>query len=787
MPLNKEGRMRRDSDDEARNRATPSGRAPFVPLRELLGWRETGAKKRFLEKEARDEASDLIKTTNLDLTQMRAELFFFLAAVLFVAVTTLSITDRDLLFGTHVQLPIFGLSMSFDAFLLGTPLLLLAVHYALLLKCERIREKCRTINEFIQRAREEDSEGAHSLALKTASNFMAQWLITGTANSRLLRHLNFLIYVLSVCLAPVFTLLLLTIRTLPLHRSLLTSEQILTLAIAVGLLALLHGNTAHGKLRAGAMGLVTWTAASLIFCIPDSPFDRIGSSLWPAKVPFASSEANRVAFAPTAFLLENRLDNATGRPILLFSRNLIVTDDRPARTANTGTPKRPAPGLQSSEYPGASFRGRDLRYATLDRSDFRGADFTLADLTGASIEEGDLRGATFGCAAENTEPFTILWNFAFHRDEKGVWVDDAAQCTVTTGLKLNRADLRGSHFVWGQLQKPSLFGVRLDGATLNGVDLSSVDLSLASLYSASLIGADLSGASRIGANLTAANLTGATLRNAELRLAALGFARMDGSDLVGARFVAGDLTSASLIGAEMGEAVFYGARFDKARLWGATPPENDGLAWADLSGATIEKPTQIDLDVIKDSIARLAETERNSDSAQSLRSLIEAEGTSADVAAKNRVWAELVLLLTRRPEDEAFRQGVSAAITENACQDPVFTEALEFWSRLDWDYYTTFTPDRRLLPSPQPDPALNKLTVSKFPVPSRGYFSYYPDTIVPVPPWYDLGPLITRIEHHACPASKNISQYLVAALKVSDQARHAPPPINSPSTSEALK
>src|SRR4051812_24863395 len=86
--------------DSARRRSSP-----FVPLRDLLRWGDADAKKKEAEKEARDDASDLIRITNQDLAQTRTEIFFFLAAILFVAITTLSIADRDLLFGSRVQLP----------------------------------------------------------------------------------------------------------------------------------------------------------------------------------------------------------------------------------------------------------------------------------------------------------------------------------------------------------------------------------------------------------------------------------------------------------------------------------------------------------------------------------------------------------------------------------------------------------------------------------------------------------------------------------------------------------
>jgi uncharacterized protein YjbI with pentapeptide repeats len=716
--------------------------------------------------DAIEDASELIKSTNDDFGKTRMELFFFLASILFAVVTTLSIRDRDLLFGSHVQLPVLGLSMSFESFLLGAPLLLLAIHYALLLKFSGLRSKCLSIREAIKRVALRDVAKARNLQRRAGTNFLSQWLISAPED-RYHRHLSSSIYFIVLCFAPLFTFFLITLRTLPLHWPPLTVVQILVLAADVMLLVLFHMEAKREWIWASAAGLVTWLSVSLTFCIPDGFFDKLGRSLWPEKVPFASSDTGRVAFAPTAFLLENRVDNATGRPILFFSRNLVVADDRPLGGSNNAAAQPQTPSWSTSRSQATNLRGRDLRYATLDRSDFRGIDFTLADLTGASLNDADLRGATFGCTAEDFKPMRTLWNrilYSFERRTETRWVDDAAACTELNGIQLNGADLRDVKFVSGQSRKPSLAGVQMRGANLDGLDLSGVDLSLTNLVNASLIGADLSDARFFGANMTGANLTGATLAGTELRLAALTAARLDGAYLVGARFIAADLTRATLIGAELGQAVFYGARLNGAILWASTPPSKVNLAWADLSRTTVKEPDSWQFDWIKTSLQRVRDIQRES-VRRRVQNLLSQDRRNERTVERNRVWTRLSAALTRDDADVSYRSALSAIITDSACNIPEVVLAVEFWARPDYGSYD-IQPIERARPLAPVDPALARAVDGKFFVPGVEYgVDTYPNTIIPLPVWYDLGGLIEALEHGDCPASKSISGNVVARMK----------------------
>ena len=120
------------------------------------------------------QAAELIKTTNEDLAHTRTELFFFVGTIAFIVASTLGIGDRDLLVGTHVRLPILDVSIGFDEFLLGAPLLVLAVHFTLLLKFHRLRVKCVRISAQLAEIARVDKAAAENLELRTVSNFLTQ-------------------------------------------------------------------------------------------------------------------------------------------------------------------------------------------------------------------------------------------------------------------------------------------------------------------------------------------------------------------------------------------------------------------------------------------------------------------------------------------------------------------------------------------------------------------------------------------------------------------------------------
>lgn len=717
----------------------------------------------------------LIDSANDDLSRSRLELYFFLGLIAFIIVTTLSITDKDLLVGARVKVPILELTMSLDAFLLGAPLTLLAIHFALLIKFDRLQEKCREINERIELVSYGRAGNASDYRLRVTSSFLTQWLV-GRGN-RFDRLLSGSIYVICFFIAPLATLGIITVRTLPLHNYVLTATQNLIIFADAWLLFYFRPNMTKRSIRSLIYASGTWFSVSLVLCIPDSRFDDIGRAIWPVRVPFDVTETDalqRFAFGPTAFLLENRLDETTKRPVLLFSRNLVVMDERMVSGGGTGSE-------------GISLRGRDLSYALLAGSDLRDIDFTLADLTGANLERADLRGSKFGCIPYKEEPLMTLWrrlvrdridrtagrnwgSTGFGDTGEGGWITTSFTdyyapliCSNLYHVNFDRADMRSADFGQGHA-KPSLFGTRLREARLDGVDFSMIDLGNADLVGASLAGVNLSGANLVGANLAQANLTAANLSNADLGLAVLLSSILDGANLREARLIATNLAYASLIGTDLTNAIVTAASFKHAKVWLSAPPPKKNLSWADLTNLNIEKPNEAELSRIKKSVDQLQGLSRQPAGSRLVKVLeLESEKFS-DKKLENEVWANWARLLVRSKDESEYRNAYSKILIDAACSQLAYAMAIERWAQPFWGYYDTYFRSDPL-PQPPPDAAIEQLDeiLPSSDVLYPDSINYHPDN--PIPDWVDFAPLVTRFREGNCRASKELSAKFIEKLE----------------------
>jgi uncharacterized protein YjbI with pentapeptide repeats len=240
----------------------------------------------------------------------------------------------------------------------------------------------------------------------------------------------------------------------------------------------------------------------------------------PSNCP-AGEGAARCAFYLTAYLFEHQVNQATGKSgnWLGWSRNLIVTDKDLVE--------------DDKKEKQLSLRGRDLRYATLDRSDVKRSDLFEAKLDGARLVQANLNAANLRKA--NLQ-----------------------------GADLSEASLEGAN-----LSHASLLGANLSKASLQGANLGYASLQGALLFQASLQGSDLGHARLHGANLSGANLQGADLDGAGLQGAILFGARLQGASLVGTGLQGADLGGARLQGAHLVGAGLQGAYLVGASLQGA--------------------------------------------------------------------------------------------------------------------------------------------------------------------------------------------------------------------------
>ena len=144
--------------------------------------------------------------------------------------------------------------------------------------------------------------------------------------------------------------------------------------------------------RSGARACIIPSACcSPPCCWPWWPASRSPSPPSPARPstrrPSRQANARECRLCPGLRRAGPRRQRRRARCFGLFHRNLIVTD------TDLVVDKDVTPG-----EPSINLRGRDLRFAKLDRTDLHQADMTGANLEGASLVGADLRGVWLSCA-----------------------------------------------------------------------------------------------------------------------------------------------------------------------------------------------------------------------------------------------------------------------------------------------------------------------------------------------------------------------------------------------------
>lgn len=526
-----------------------------------------------------EKLAELIEAANDDVSDTRKELLAFVASLVYVVVSTHTITARDLLALTPVKLPFVGVEVPLYSFFYWTPPAILAVHAVVLLRLARIREKlgaARNAIDGFQADREK-------FRLRVVSNFLAQRIVTPPP-ARARHALLWTVYLVVVALAPLLSLLFITYRALPLHEPVLTFWQNIVFAADFALTTYLAAR--RWIVAATVLGIIGVPMTFLVLCVPDSPLEEwaikgdesgVKGPFWSRFIDSSTSGAKHWVFWPTAVLLESELDPVTKRPWFFgLTRNIVLVDDKPpvATIIRGGEPASPDRGgaAKSIIKPPLSLVGRNLRYAIFDRSDLSGADFVAADLYGASLLSADLSRAQFGCLYPE-------WDKS--QENKG--------CTNVEHARLQGVDLRGAKFRWRDNKIMPLAGVDLTSARMEGVNLRFVDLSRATLSGAKLVGAYLDFARFIGARLDDADLTGVRAWGTDFSFSTMKRAHLDGADFNSAvRFLVADMRGVSLFRTRLSGAHLGGALLRRAQVWETEPPRKEALAWTDLDELVVK-------------------------------------------------------------------------------------------------------------------------------------------------------------------------------------------------------
>ncbi len=616
----------------------------------------------------RQRQGDLLESVNSASVGARTSWMFFLALMAYFFTANAGITHHNLLLNTPVELPFLNIGISLTQFFVFAPIVFLLVQLGMLVQHISLHRK---VGRFSQKLREMETtalpegeeylrDDADWLRHQVSSYFYTQ-LYAGPMKRTMFHLLIILMYNVSFLVLPVVLLLYFQAKFIPYHDETITIWNrfyvIFGVLMLVGmrLITLKYESqtrrqSARVRLLRGfslttgfVFSLVAIFASIFVFTIPDSALDcRIrlyGGQLYyegqkePVAVslgrllksPFKTFAIAKKAlpdcragkmkplkFSVAALLTGARLDPAHAGGYGFFDRNLIVADQEVVKTGIT-IKQLGGDDIIGIDNDSISLRGRNLRYANLDRSILREADFTAADLIKANLRGADLRKAKLTCAKQEKIPGQGGGQYGDPGDADAYSFSRCARLKGANleGANLSKADLRGADFRSAKLRRAifsgafaistdftqaelsfaTFYGTNMPRAIFKYANLTEANMNGARLRFAKLNGAIMSRAKLQGANLILADLTGTLLRRADLEGAKLNHAQLPGANLTGANLGKADLSYAAMAGADLSLAKLHSAKLEGTELQGvrmiAAKFHCANLLNADLRGADL--------------------------------------------------------------------------------------------------------------------------------------------------------------------------------------------------------
>lgn len=532
----------------------------------------------------------LLEAVNNSSDTANTSWLIFLAIMAYLLIAVAGVTHKDLLLETPVSLPIMQVSIQQSLFFQFAPVILVLFHLGVVSQLVLLARKTLEFDHAV-RALELTERRNHPLRLELHNFFFVQ-AVAGPHRSAVMGAFLHGMSWLTLVVLPVVILLFIQLTYLPFHDVEVTWTHRICLLLDIAMLVLIGifllrteanffsafwrttiSSPVSFLVTTGVM-LVVAFFSFFVATIPGEGLDRVTQTLTRAD----RREAVRDMRSNAGFALPFVRARADGTLWGRFHRSLVVTDDQDL------VARRGAQGEETT----LNLRGRDLRFAQLDRSNLRRADLTGADLEGASLVGADLTEARLACADVS--------ELILSEDRSKARCVEAAGANFTraklAGARLSGIDLRGARLEEANLEGADLSYANAAGANFSsahleradftgGAQLQGANLLIASMQGADLFGAlmhgaDLSSASLQGAILTHAHLQGATLRDADLEAADMQYANLQRADMSGAKIRAADLRGAS--------------------IWQTAPPQRESLALADLGSMNVR---QIDPEEIK--------------------------------------------------------------------------------------------------------------------------------------------------------------------------------------------
>jgi uncharacterized protein YjbI with pentapeptide repeats len=493
-----------------------------------------------------EEANELLDEANGASDPARNAWLAFLALLTYLLVTLASVSHKNLLLNSPVQLPVVNVDIPLFSFFQYAPALLLLVYLSLLIQHVILARKFREFTEAIA-AYERETQCEHP-ARELVHSYVVSQILAGPKPNPIRAGLMRLMVFVTFALLPIGTLLYFQVKFLPYHEVWITYWH--RIAVLFGLamlfvaLPLIHLKLRKREVKVGPQA-EAWRASPygitigavfatlvigfswLVATVPEEVLDRRLGFVPPIRAVSDGAGYEEKLLNPLVSAAYQRMAQvfkwkAPGERWLLrwlVSYRVLVVED---------TDLVPDESDKQDEV-SVVLRERDLRFARLSRSDLHRADLTKADLRGAVLRETRLEKTSL------TEAQLQGADLLLARLEGA----DLRQARLE-GALLAYARLEGAYLGWVRLQSGAM-PARLQRAALGEAHLQG-----AVLWQARLQGANLAGAELQGADLRRAQLQGADLRQAQLQGADLRQAQLQGADLEGAQLHGADLNSAGV-------------------------------------------------------------------------------------------------------------------------------------------------------------------------------------------------------------------------------------------------
>ena len=588
----------------------------------------------------------LLEAVNRSSGGANAAWLIYLALMSYLLITIAGIGHKDLLLNSDIALPILQVKIELTRFFLFAPILLVLIHVGLISQLVLLARKTLEFAASI-RMLETTEQRTHPLRLELDNFFFVQ-AIAGPERSRIVGFFLHGMSWLTLVVMPVILLLYMQLVFLPYHDVTITWAHRVVLMADIALLVFIGvflwrletsffrafwRTSLHHPIGLAFTAVLLAVVAAFSLTVATIPGEAIEGSVRQANA--------RGAGYILGYAVPGLGATQEGSLFGLFHRNLIVTD------MDLVVDKDVTPG-----EPSINLRGRDLRFAKLDRTDLHQADMTGANLEGASLVGADLRGVWLSCGDLNELLLTNSRGAARCASARGTnfakaRLSEAKMAGIDLrGGKLEEAQLDGAQLAHALMTGASFANARLDRADFTGAWLHGANFLLASLQGADLSGAkllmaDFTSAGMQGANLSLASLEGAVLRDAELEGASLRMAALHGADMAGAKMQGSDLAG--------------------AQVWRTTPPGGEIGAFADMAQIVVRPPSEDELTALGASMAHMEDGPLKARLADNLVALTDpGQNASWATSPDQQSWQGLA----RSSGDAATAEGYKTRYTE---------------------------------------------------------------------------------------------------------------------------